>query len=294
MLEAERGGFHHLPRELRDIIYDHAFGSTPYVLSHGALSIKIGPRSTSSSTDIVIGLPQWLLTSRDVCSEAVDVLLHTRWISPHFPPRASECPQSVHNATRQQPDIMAICNPARQPLVLYDQSIRNISLDFPSSIQFVRSTWFCNHIKTISHSEPWAVFLESVRPFVAHARLHLELTMDSKSLVHTVPFIRWPEEWASWVEWVDVTLLATEEENVPLRWNAGVTLVKLINCCDFHLLQSLWRIEGVYEGPLPPQHEPRRFGRRIPDAKQPSPVLRTRLRIAAECTHFAGHVQPHC
>ncbi|KAB2109865.1 hypothetical protein AG0111_0g1753 [Alternaria gaisen] len=76
-----------LPKELRDYIYDYAFGSEIIVFTPSGLILEACPKGRKSensrpSEDITIrypdtlpaytrGLPLWLLTNKQICSEAL-------------------------------------------------------------------------------------------------------------------------------------------------------------------------------------------------------------------------------
>jgi hypothetical protein len=76
-----------LPRELRDYIYDYAFGSEAIIFTPPGLTLEAWPKGRKSKNggpveDIAIhypntlpaytrGLPLWLLTNKQICSEAL-------------------------------------------------------------------------------------------------------------------------------------------------------------------------------------------------------------------------------
>ncbi|KAJ4983584.1 hypothetical protein SVAN01_10903 [Stagonosporopsis vannaccii] len=164
--------FTNLPRDLRDNIYDLTFGSTPYAFSYASSTVVIAPRPVERKTNIIQGLPQGLLTNRSICSEAIDLLLHTRWVGPYFIYSSSDPSQAVCLPLHTCQDVIATCSPTRQSLLFHDQSTRNIALDFPSSDYFVRSVFAAGKQHPgFSHSNPWDDFLGLVHPFVAHSRL---------------------------------------------------------------------------------------------------------------------------
>ena len=74
--------FFHLPREVRDTIYDFALGFRQLELRYGCLSFLISPPVPEIVWPSLDGLPLWLLTSRAVRDESINVLLRTRRISP--------------------------------------------------------------------------------------------------------------------------------------------------------------------------------------------------------------------
>lgn len=285
----------HLPRELRDVIYDHAFGPGSHACSYAAFTVIIGQHSASSGTDAINGLPQWLLTTKVICKEAVELLLRTRWFSPRFPlPSARPRTASISSHSR-----VATCSPARQSLLFHDQSIRKLSLNFANGCGFVRSASFFNDTTPLHRSQPWTEFLAAMHPFVVHARLHLHLTIDANSLMSSVPFIEWPKEWTSWIEWMDVTLLAGEEESEELKWNAGVYVGRIVGCHDGRWMGPLWRPEGVLEESpcddpvLSLRDTPRYVRVRAQHHERRRERLRYCLRAGSEHAHPVEHIQSH-
>lgn len=75
----------HLPREIRDVIYELALGFHQLRLRYGCNGFLISPPVPEIVWPSVEGLPLWLLTSRTIHDEGVNVLLRTRHISPNTP-----------------------------------------------------------------------------------------------------------------------------------------------------------------------------------------------------------------
>lgn len=83
-----------LPRELRDVIYSHAFGSYQRFFHYGRLGFLTSPDpnvSERASPDIE-GLPLWILTSRSICDEAIAFLLRTQRFTPNTPTHQCQPP----------------------------------------------------------------------------------------------------------------------------------------------------------------------------------------------------------
>lgn len=75
----------HLPREIRDQIFELALGPSPNVLEHDELTIIATPAvplitATSADTDTDSkGIPELFLSCKQVCSEALEVFGNTRY-----------------------------------------------------------------------------------------------------------------------------------------------------------------------------------------------------------------------
>tara|TARA_R110002003_G_scaffold52_21_gene4515 strand:+ start:14360 stop:15283 length:924 start_codon:yes stop_codon:yes gene_type:complete len=95
-MQLAHGSFWKLPREIRDFIYEQAFGSEP---RHYAVEAALGDYSPHGFNKIVAlkhpslskqdecvatGLPTWLLLSKQICNEAMDVFARTRSFEPSF------------------------------------------------------------------------------------------------------------------------------------------------------------------------------------------------------------------
>ncbi|KAL6712183.1 hypothetical protein ACN47E_000060 [Coniothyrium glycines] len=72
----------HLPRELRDQIYDYAFGPEHLVFHRHDSGLHIC-LERPEYFGIKSHLPAWIRTNKQICSEAVDVLSRTRIFSIH-------------------------------------------------------------------------------------------------------------------------------------------------------------------------------------------------------------------
>jgi hypothetical protein len=77
--------FFALPSEIRDQIYDEAFGNKIRQLSYHALGIitfvvtpEYQPEILQGLISITRGLPQWLLSCKQICSEATETFSRTR------------------------------------------------------------------------------------------------------------------------------------------------------------------------------------------------------------------------
>lgn len=72
-----------LTPEVRDKVYSYAFGNEAYHFNYRGLNF-IAITTFEADTNPRPGLPQWLLTSRTICSEAVETLIHTRTFGPRY------------------------------------------------------------------------------------------------------------------------------------------------------------------------------------------------------------------
>jgi hypothetical protein len=122
--------FFELPREIRDEIYAYAFGHGRLYLTHGALEISAThPDEATFREPGKCGLPPWMLSSKQMCSEALAVLGGTREFSPNSP-------YSCHCKDFKKQ--------ALNPPVFNANVIRNISLQagsksIPSFFKILRS-----------------------------------------------------------------------------------------------------------------------------------------------------------
>lgn len=66
-----------LPRELRDKIYDYLFGNPARQFFHRDIAIS-AITDTSHYSWPILGLPHWLLTCRQISTEAMDLFARTR------------------------------------------------------------------------------------------------------------------------------------------------------------------------------------------------------------------------
>ena len=76
-----------LPREIRDQVYEHAFGDEPTRLFYDPLMVLIinifpSEEVAYPEEDVAKGLPTWILGSKQLCSEALCVLGKSRYFSP--------------------------------------------------------------------------------------------------------------------------------------------------------------------------------------------------------------------
>jgi hypothetical protein len=81
--ETPRVTFFHLPRELRDLIYDYALGANQLCFRYGRLGFLVSPTVLEPTLSPLNGLPLWLLTSRSICDEAVTLILLARRFNPN-------------------------------------------------------------------------------------------------------------------------------------------------------------------------------------------------------------------
>jgi hypothetical protein len=96
-MQLAHGSFWKLPCEIRDCIYEQAFGSEPRHFAVEAAMVIYAPHGfrkvialkhpTCLSTQdecVATGLPTWLLVSKQICNEAMDVFARTRSFEPSF------------------------------------------------------------------------------------------------------------------------------------------------------------------------------------------------------------------
>jgi hypothetical protein len=88
-----------LPGEIRDCVYEYAFGDKPRRFRHGVYEIMAfkqhaGVQSTARSNynEYIRGLPRWLIVCEQILTDAIEVLTRTRFfeaIPGALPPGAS-------------------------------------------------------------------------------------------------------------------------------------------------------------------------------------------------------------
>jgi hypothetical protein len=75
-----------LPREIRDEVHAYAFGHGQLYLTHGALEISAThPDEATFREPGKCGLPPWMLSSKQMCSEALAVIGDAQEFSPNSP-----------------------------------------------------------------------------------------------------------------------------------------------------------------------------------------------------------------
>jgi len=99
-----------LPRELQDGIYEHAFGPTCYTFSYGPEEILTVPDYPIETS---IGLPEWLLSSKQMCLEALEVFGQTR----------------IFGFYKTYPRTLRADASMLNPLVLNPVVVRNVEVD---------------------------------------------------------------------------------------------------------------------------------------------------------------------
>ena len=155
----ERNLFYQLPRELRDTVYEHALRDESLNFNHRGLNISAS--SGIEKKDISrLGLPQWLLTSRLICSEGIDTFLRTCYFSPRYRKPNHPYPPNT--------------------LLLHKNSIRNIKRQCPFPGYWSDADWNEPSI----HYAPFLMFLQYMQPFL----------VEEPSLM-----IEWVDEAASWL-----------------------------------------------------------------------------------------------
>ncbi|KAH6875255.1 hypothetical protein BKA58DRAFT_399479 [Alternaria rosae] len=75
--------FTRLPRELRDMIWEHAFGSDETEFHYRELAIVASNRKYTYCDDQYRGLPDWLLLCRTILGEALEVFYTTQTYAPN-------------------------------------------------------------------------------------------------------------------------------------------------------------------------------------------------------------------
>ncbi|KAF2256587.1 hypothetical protein BU26DRAFT_25143 [Trematosphaeria pertusa] len=95
--------FYLLPRELRDEIYEHAWGNVGIVFQYRGIWSVAAPKN---GEDFAIGLPKWIRTSKLILDEAMQAFSRTRIFGPQFRYGVPRClnvswgppaPQKVHD-----------------------------------------------------------------------------------------------------------------------------------------------------------------------------------------------------
>jgi hypothetical protein len=125
-----------LPRELRDHIYDYAFGSEVIIFTPPGLTLEAWPKGRKSENggpveDIAIhypntppaytrGLPLWLLTNKQICSEALSYFGSVRTFASVDFSQIARYPTDVF-------PLVTHFN-CQSPLVFNDDVIRNVAI----------------------------------------------------------------------------------------------------------------------------------------------------------------------
>ena len=147
--------FFQLPREVRDNIYEFAFGNDEHQFNYRGLKIAATTTNPNTHSTCLQGLPEWILASRSTCTEAIETFHRTRAFSPR---------------TREFGKTDAVPN----ALVLHSNAIRNIELCYVS----------CAYVRLgdARHDVPPRMFLAYLQPFLAS---DLNLKLDwSESRCH--------------------------------------------------------------------------------------------------------------
>ncbi|CAN9084988.1 unnamed protein product [Alternaria alternata] len=150
-----------LPRELRDYIYDYAFGSEITVLTPSALILEAWPKGRKSENgspdkDIAThypytlpaytkGLPLWLLTNKQICSEALSYFGTVRTFASGGFSQIARYPKNFFPLTRK-PNC-------RTPLVLNDDVIRNVTIRTKIDDYLWRDSFFLRFLDRLDTKE---------------------------------------------------------------------------------------------------------------------------------------------
>ncbi|KAH7084895.1 hypothetical protein BKA63DRAFT_484911 [Paraphoma chrysanthemicola] len=186
-----QSSFFSLAREIRDDIYEYAFGRE--IISFNYHSLNIGA-STKNSSDAIAypGLPRWLLTCRAICSEALETFFRTRYFSPRYRrEKRSTTPNS---------------------LLLHKDSIRNIKVECPYSPYLLEADYI-----DPTHEAPFRMFLQATQPYLA-PELVLFIVwarygQDWSVARELAMFENWPKRLRGMFRRVEIDVLVRREED---------------------------------------------------------------------------------
>jgi hypothetical protein len=184
-----------LPKEIRDRIYEHVFGTEPRNFHLGDVLITAPPDLTEHERSIR-GLDIWLRTSKAICAEAIATLCRTRYFTPHC------CGQPI--------------SPILNSLVFHENSIRNVALKYPHSDPDQRPFWFLKAhrmLPKVTHPMPSKLFLKAFAPYITE-HLDLRLLWDVKTLAAAKPpeFLTWQRKWYGRFRRVEVCLIGQPQQ----------------------------------------------------------------------------------
>jgi hypothetical protein len=182
---------HQLPREIRDLVYEWAFGNEQRDFHLNDLLVIASPTSPVDGSSIR-GLNIWLLTCKSVCVEAIATFSRTRFSTPRL---RGQSKSSLRN-----------------PLVFHEKSVRNIALCYPYSDPETRSSCYFKDCRVL-HTVPPKLFLKAFTPYFTQ-HLDLKLLWDVDTIVATEPqrFLVWQKMWYGRFRRVEVCLVGQPQQ----------------------------------------------------------------------------------
>ncbi|KAI4612422.1 hypothetical protein J4E80_007155 [Alternaria sp. BMP 0032] len=133
--------FTRLPRELRDMIWEHAFGSDETTFHYRNLAIDAKNRKYPSSylDDHYMGLPEWLLSCKTILGEALELFYRTQTYVPTT--EYGRTKRRVSLTPRVRRRVFSAKSCYRAPPNPVDRSEYKNPLLFNNSIKNVEMTW---------------------------------------------------------------------------------------------------------------------------------------------------------